>query len=597
MLSGNGPPLICDGAIGEYLFSLGFPSSYLACEAVIRAPEILASVHREYAEAGAQVLTTNTFDANAVKLDMRGLADRCVAINRSAAAIARRNSGVLVAGAVGPLSQAHSFRPAVRDPEILERAFAPQVEGLLEGGVDFVLLETQVDPEQTRLILDVVRRASSDIPVAISFTFGPELLTPSGFSIEDCVRCFEDTGITALGANHGVGPLQFLEIYRRLRGSSPFPVLLEPNSGMGRYVDGSFVFPDNPEHFTKCMLSCAGEETAFIGGCCGTTPLFISLLASRLADAPPVVMSVKWEGNVDADRPVERVPENPPPLAADLAGKDALIVELLPPRGGDMALFRKRAERLCGLAPVTVSIPDSPMGRVRISPGLAGLYLKEQLGMHPLVHFALRDRSLTRVQSDLLGMAAAGIKGVFLISGDPPSLGDYPEATAVYDLTTDESLELVTGLAMGKDFNGRSIGSGGGLFPGSAVILGDPATREKMERRWDLGCRFFITQPVYSRETLEESASLLQEYPVVVALMPFRTGASAAYLASEVPGINVPESIMSAMADMDDESVRAFSVDLLDDLSRQLNGLASGIYLAGPFGPVMELGLRRRGLK
>jgi len=597
MLPGNGQLLICDGAIGEYLFSLGFPSSYLACEAVVRAPEILASVHREYAEAGAQVLTTNTFDANIFKLDARGLADDCVNINRNAVSLARRNKGVLVAGSIGSLSQAYSFRPAIRDPKTLRQVFAPQVEGLIEGGIDLLLLETQVDPEQARLILNVIRSYSTDIPVAVSFTFGPDLLTPSGFSIEDCVETFRGTHIDMLGANHGVGPLQFMEVYRRLRASSPFQITLEPNSGMGKYTDGAFVFPTNPDHYAKCMSSCAEEGTAMIGGCCGTTPDFIRHLVSRLKDTDSQAVTVAWEKDAEPVRPAKRAPDDPPPLAAELAAGDALIVELLSPRGGDMTLFRKRAEKLCGFAPVTISIPDSPMGRVRISPGLAGLYLKEQLGIHPLVHFALRDRSLTRVQSDLLGMAASGVQGVFLISGDPPSLGDYPEATAVYDLSTDEALELVDGLVMGRDLNGRSIGTGAGFFPGSAIALGDPSTREKMERRWELGCRFFITQPVYSTEILSESARLLQEFPVVVALMPFRNAASAAYLASEVPGITVPDSVISTLSELDDNGVRSYSMDLLTEIRAELPGLASGVYLAGSYGPVLELGRRWRGLK
>jgi len=597
MLFDRGRPMLADGAIGEYLFSLGFPGTYLACEAVTRAPEILASVHRDYAGAGAEMLTSDTFDANAIRLDMRGLAERCREINAMAVRLAARNRGVLVAGSVGPLNPGHSFRPALRDPDTLRQAYLPQLEGLLEGGAHLLLLETQVDPVQALLIHGLARSLSADIPIVVSFTFGPDLLTPAGFSVEDCAAAFQGTDIAALGANHGVGPLQFLEIHRRLCACSRFPIVLKPNSGTGRYADGSFVFPRNPEHFARCMVSCSGPGTALLGGCCGTTPEFISLLAAKLESGETGGVRVSWVERPEGEAPPEMAPDNPPRLAADIAGKNALIVELLPPRGGDLSQFSARASGLESLAPVTVSIPDSPMGRVRVSPCLAGLYLREEYGIEPLVHFALRDRSLTRVQSDLLGMAASGVQGVFLISGDPPSLGDYPESTAVYDLSTDEALELVGRLSMGTDMNGRSIGKGAGFFPGSAITLGDPATAEKVRRRWDLGCRFFITQPVYSMDTVEESAGLLEEYPVVLALMPFRSSASLAYIASEVPGITVPENLRAAMEPLDDRGVQDYSTGVLGGLASQVRGLVSGIYLAGPLQAARTLGAIWRGLR
>ncbi|MCD4847007.1 MAG: homocysteine S-methyltransferase family protein [Candidatus Aegiribacteria sp.] len=573
--------VLADGAIGEYLFSLGFPGSYLACEAVIRSPEILGSIHREYAFAGAKILTTDTFDANVLKLDMHGLADRCREINSKAAKLAARIPDCMVAGAVGPLNSGRSFSLGQSDPDHLREAFVPQIEGLLEGGAELILLETQVDPRQARLIYDIVRSMSLDIPIAVSFTFGQDILTPSGFSVNDTVDVFRDTDIVMLGANHGIGPLQFLDIHRRLKLISPFPILLEPNSGTGKYVDGRFIFPDNPEHFSRCMLSCTDSETALIGGCCGTTPAFISLLAERLRNKEKTSVTSEWISETGGEVPAVRASDTPPGLAGQLTRKDALIIELLPPRGGDFSTFLSRAEKLEQFAPVTISIPDSPMGRVRVSPCLAGLYLREELGIEPLVHFALRDRSLTRVQSDLLGLAGTGVQGLFLISGDPPSLGDYPEATAVYDLTTEETLELIQHLINGLDFNKRSIGAGAGFFPGTAISLGGESQLEKIKKRWDRGCRFFISQPVYSLETIEHSVKLMKEYPILPALMPLRNRISAEYLASEVPGISIPDHVMSKIGSLDDRDVLLYSVDLLSELMEHLRGISSGVYLAG----------------
>jgi methionine synthase / methylenetetrahydrofolate reductase(NADPH) len=572
---------LADGAIGEYLFSLGYPSSYLACEAVIRSPEILASIHREYAAAGAEILTADTFDANMEKLDIHGLADRCEEINCSAVKLAARNRGCVIMGSIGPPVTGRSFSTQSRDPERLRRSYEPQITGLLNGGADLILLETQVDPVQARILYDIVRSISRDIKVAVSFTYGHDLLSPSGFSIRDSISEFIDTDIVMLGANHGIGPLQFMDIQRRFTSSSPFPVMLQPNSGTGKYIDGRFVFPDNPDHFCRCMLSCTGEKTALIGGCCGTTPAFISALSRKLSEGSSITIASSWTPDESDDVLDSGIVYNPPSLSAQIAGRDALILELLPPRGGDLSLFSSRAEKFSRFAPVTISIPDSPMGRVRMSPCISGLYLKEKLGIEPLIHFALRDRSLTRIQSDLLALSGSGLQGIFLISGDPPSLGDYPESTAVYDLTTEQTLELIQHLERGQDLNGRKIGTGAGFFPGSAVPLGDPSSPDKVKRRWDGGCRFFITQPVYSIESLERSAALMEEYPVLPALMPFRNRYSAEYLASEVPGISIPDIILSKVLELDDADVLPFSIDYLSGLIEQMRTLVSGVYIAG----------------
>jgi len=577
----DGATLLADGAIGEYLFSLGYPGNYLACEAVIRSPEILASIHREYACAGAEILTSNTFDANTQKLDMRGLEDRCEEINYRAVKLASRNTDCLIMGSIGPPGAGSSFRTEPEAPERLREIYSPQIEGLLNGGVDIVLLETQVDPIQARTVFDLVRSYSAEIPIAVSFTYGHDLLTPRGFSIDDSISEFKDTDIVMLGSNHGIGPLQFLDINRRLMSSSPFPVLLQPNSGTGKYVDGHFIFPSNPDHFCRCMLSCTGNRTSLIGGCCGTTPAFISILSEKLCEGTRMKVTTSW--SPDEAEEVQSSPGiyDPPVLSAQIEAGDALVLELLPPRGGDLSLFSARADRLGRFAPITISIPDSPMGKVRMSPCISAVYLRQKLGIEPLVHFSLRDRSLTRIQSDLLALSGSGLQGIFLISGDPPSLGDYPESTSVYDLSTEQTLELLQHLACGNDLNGRIIGAGASFFPGSALPLGDPNSAEKVKRRWDAGSRFFITQPVYSMETIEKSAGLLGEYPVLPAVMPFRNKYSAEYLASEVLGISIPDHILSKVREMDDSDVLSFSIDYLSELIDGMRKMIAGIYLAG----------------
>ncbi|MEO0249571.1 MAG: methylenetetrahydrofolate reductase, partial [candidate division WOR-3 bacterium] len=214
---------------------------------------------------------------------------------------------------------------------------------------------------------------------------------------------------------------------------------------------------------------------------------------------------------------------------------------------------------------------------------------RERLGLESLIHFALRDRSLTRVQSDLLGLSASGLHAIFVIAGDPPTLGDYPQATAIYDLSTEDTLSLMARLCQGLDLAGRGIGRGAYFFPGCALSLSDPKARDKLTRRWDLGSRFFITQPVYSAEDIEPWMDILEEYPVIVSLMPMRNRSNAIYLASEVPGINVPDKILERIESLADEDILLFSLDMLRDVMESIRGLARGVYLSGPAAGVEEL--------
>ncbi len=582
-------PLLADGGIGEYLYSLGFPREYLASEALVRAPDLLARVHAEYVRAGALVITTNTFDANAEKLDRHGLAHRCREINALAVRIARESGATRVAGSVGPPDPGLSYSFAPRDPSRLNESYLPQIEGLLEGGVDLILLETQVDPRHAAYLFNLVRSLSPDVPVAVSFTFGLDLLSPAGFSLNDVVEILSGLDLVGLGANHGVSPLQFLDIYRRLLAVSRFPIILQPNSGVARFHDGSFVYPSDPAHFARCMASCAGEKTALLGGCCGTTPEFTAALRERLSSGRPEVVSVGWSPENGAEAGVAA--SSPPALAESLSSGNALVVELLPPRDGDPSSFLRKAEALRQFEPLAISVPDSPMGRVRASPGLMATMLRDQLGMESVIHFALRDRSLTRVQSDLLGLSASGLHAIFVIAGDPPTLGDYPQATAIYDLSTEDTLSLMDRLSQGLDLAGRSIGRGAYFFPGSALSLSDPKAADKAMRRWELGSRFFITQPLYSAEDIETWRDILEEYPVIVSLMPMRNRSQAIYLASEVPGINVPSKILEKIESLDDEDVLLFSLDMLSEVMESIRGLARGVYLSGPSRGLEELAM------
>lgn len=587
-------PLIADGGVGEYLYSLGFPREYLASEATVRNPDLVARIHAEYVSAGAQLVTTNTFDANVEKLDKHGLAHRCREINALSARLARESGAPRVAGSVGPPDPGLSYSFAPRDPSRLDEFYLPQIEGLLEGGVDLILLETQVDPKHAQYLFGLVRSLSSDVPVAVSFTFGADLLTPAGFSIEDIVAQMSGIPLACLGANHGVSPLQFLDIYKHLLALSPFPIILEPNSGLARFHDGSFVYPSNPAHFARCMASCAGPKTAVLGGCCGTTPEFIRALKDLLSSRNVEPLTLEWASE-DSPIPSAAI-ASPPRLAEAISERNALIVEILPPKDADPSSFLEKAEDIKRYAPVAVSVPDSPMGRVRVSPSLMGMLLRERAGIEPLIHFALRDRGLTRVQSDLLGLSAAGLHAIFIIAGDPPELGDYPHASVIHDLSTEDTLSLIANLSVGKDLVGRSIGRGAYFFPGTALSFADPKAKEKLVRRWELGSRFFITQPVYSAEDLESWVYQLEEYPVIVSLMPMRSKANALYLASEVPGIRVPEDVLKKVESLEDRDVLAFSVEILSKIMEALKGIASGIYISGPARGVEELTRVWRGL-
>ncbi|MEO0181632.1 MAG: homocysteine S-methyltransferase family protein [candidate division WOR-3 bacterium] len=580
-------PVLADGAIGEYLYSLGFPRDYLASEAIARAEGLLRRIHEEYVAAGSVMITTNTFDANAEKLDKHGLAERCREINAKAVRIARESGAKLVAGSVGPLDSGLTYSFAPRHPSRLREAYLPQLEGLLDEGVDLILIETQVDPFHAREIFNIARSLSSDIPVVLSFTFGPDLLTPAGFSLEEALNALEGLEPFAFGANHGIGPMQGLDIYARLLALSPFPITLMPNSGAAKMMGSIPVFPNNPEHFARCLASCAGERTAVLGGCCGTDPRFIMALRNALSSREKRAVRFSFAPEEVSKATPARVLHSR--FSESLSGKEAIVIEVLPPRDADADGFMAKLDALKTLSPSAISLPDSPMGRVRATPSLLGVLVKERLGIEPLVHFALRDRNLTRVQSELVGLSALGITNLFVVAGDPPSLGDYPQSAAAYELSTEDALKLISQLGMGRDMKGRPLGRGAFLFTGSALSLSDQGARDKLMRRWDLGARFFITQPVYSPREIDAWEREMLEYPILVSLMPFRSKAQAIYMAREVPGISVPDDILRRIEEMEDEHVLPFSADLLSGVAERLKGLASGIYLSGPKEGIREL--------
>ncbi len=571
-------PVIGDGAIGEYLYSLGLPKDRLACEAVLINPDLVLQVHREYVEAGSQFILTNTFDANPVKLSKRGIEYLTAEINTKAVELARKAGGKLVGGSIGPLGRRLTYPYTAVDKAELIEDYKPQVEALITAGIDIVFIETQVDPLETTAIVECVREIDPDIPIAILFTFDRNMRTLTGMTPEDVVSFAHKLGAYAVGVNHSVSPLQVLEIGRRMLRHTDLPVILEPNSGEPIVTEGKIVYPDAVEHFAQFGLTAMELGASVIGGCCGTRPAGIRELVNLIREGRKPSIVVEWQP-IEEDIIREEVKARSQ-LKHDIEHRCARLVELLPPKSGALQPLIHKVIMFKEAGATAVSIVDSPMGKVRIAPYIAGLYIKEHTDVEVVVHFALRDRSLTRVQSDLVGMFSVGLCNVLIVAGDPPELGDYPQATAVYDLTTEEAIKLANLIREGRDLAGNKLTPAVDAYIGATINFVDELDKivTKVHRRMEYGADFFVTQPIYEPNIIKALLDKLPDVKIVAGMMAFKNKTMVYHMANEVPGVKIPEWIITKVDSLTDKELPKFSIELIHRIMEELTPYVHGFY-------------------
>jgi homocysteine S-methyltransferase len=569
-------------------------------------------VHAEYARAGAEVLETNTFGANRLKLAQHGLETHVGDFNRAAARLARDVAGdrCLVAGAVGPLGvRLEPYGPTSLDEA--RQAFGEQMAALREGGADCFIIETFSDLDEIAQAAAAARDVDPDVPVIAQMTIGTDGRTPYGATPEDVARWLDGLGVTIVGLNCSVGPQGILEGIERMVGVTGRKLSAQPNAGMPREVGGRAMYMASAEYMATYARHLVQAGAKVVGGCCGTTPAHIRAiadgvrpLAPRLARShvgghattPAAAPSPTEAPSHPVDRGVEPVPfAERSRWAARLAAREFVTsVEIVPPRGVNADRMLADVGRLKAAGIDAVNVPDGPRAQSRMAAVLTSLLIEQRVGIETVTHYCCRDRNLLGMLSDLLGAAATGLRNILLITGDPPKMGPYPDATAVFDIDSIGLTNLVNNLNHGLDPGGNPVGEptrfaiGVGCNP--AAI--DPGVeRRRFAYKVEAGAEFAVTQPVFDVQQLERFLREIEDYriPIVAGIWPLVSVRNAEFLANEVPGVVVPDEVITRMRRANEQSREhavAEGIAIAREMLAQVRTGVSGVQVSAPFGKV-----------
>ena len=598
-LIADGRAHVFDGAMGTMLYGKGVFINACYDELNLKAPNLVDEVHRAYVKAGAEILETNTFGANAAKLAQYGLADEVFEINKRAAELAVKAAGdrACVVGAIGPLGvRIEPFGAMAR--EEARDLFRLQVQGLLAGGVHGFILETFSDLEELHEAFLAVR-ATSDLPVIAQVTLGEDGSTAYGHDPETVARALDGWGADVIGVNCSIGPQGVLEAIERMARVTSRPLSAQPNAGLPREVGDRKIYLASPEYFGTYAKHLVEAGARFVGGCCGTTPDHVKEIAAFVASVSPRVHVILAAGPVEAPAGVQ-----PVPLAEwsrwgfKLAhGEFCTTVEIVPPRGVDATDMLESVRLLKRAGVDGVNVPDGPRAQSRMGALLTSLLIEREVGIETVTHYACRDRNLLSMLSDLLGAAAHRLHNLLLVTGDPPKMGPYPDATAVFDIDAIGLTNLVNRLNHGLDPGGNAIGRPTAFVIGVGVnpVAVDPE-RELRRFAWkvDAGAEFAITQPVFDVEQLERFLDRVEglgvrRIPIIAGIWPLMSLRNAEFLANEVPGVSVPPEVLARMRDAQEqgkEAALAEGVAIAREMLTRVRPLVQGAQVSAPFGRV-----------
>ncbi len=591
--------LFSDGAMGTVL-SQRLPVNQTCLDCVnLTHPAIVESVHRDYLEAGSDIIQTNTFGANRFKLAAQGMDGKLEEINHTAVEIAGRaiaasGKKALIAGDIGPLGVRLAPFGRVQLPEARE-VFAQQVTSLVNAGVDLIIIETITDLYELVEAVSAVREVADDMPVIASMTYTRDNRTLLGDPPAKVALRLKEAGADMLGVNCSGGPNQILNILKLMLQAVPDGVFsVMPNAGWPEQVEGRIMYPAAPEYFGKYALSFWEAGASIIGGCCGTTPAHIAAMVSTFRAAENLVRTpveqISMRDRIGREQPEALPPTN---LAQKLSdGKFVIAVEMDPPRGVATHKLLAGASLLAEAGADVIDVADSPMARMRMSPWAVCSLLQRKIGVETVLHFPTRGRNVLRVQGDLLASHALDVRNIFVVMGDPTSIGEYPDAMDNYDLVPSGLIKLIKqGFNAGLDLSGSDIGQPTSFFVGCALNL-NPAdmTSEirNLRRKLKAGADFILTQPIYRPDLV---TSFLNAYeaehgtltiPLIAGLLPLASARHAAFLQSEVPGIEIPAETREIMDNSGDQGART-GIQLTIDLVSQIKPHVQGIYLMPAF--------------
>ncbi len=603
-------PLLCDGAMGTMLYARGASSDQCLEQLVVTRPGWVTEIHQAYASAGADVIKTHTFGANRVRLADYGLADAVRELNFKAVRLARdvrevAGRALFIAGDVGPLGK--RLQPhGPLTPEAARDAFREQIAVLWEAGADLLLFETFLSLDELVIAVEAAR-ATCDLPVVASMTYAQDGKSADGHTPAEAARRLLDAGADVLGANCSVGPALMLETVERLRAAldefAPAARLIAmPNAGFPERVEGRFYYPSSPDYFARSTRAFIEQGARLIGGCCGTTPTHVRAMRGALDALTPAAGPV----SVWSDEPFDLAG----PAAADFAaagedaptgllrklrdGKFVISVEVDPPRAFSAEKQIEGAAYAKQVGADAVNVADSPMARVRMGALSLCLQIQQQVGIETIIHFTTRDRSLMGLQADLIGAHALGVRNILALTGDPPSLGDTQQSTAVYDVDSIGLVRILSRFNEGFDQAGRDMGRRGAFTIAVACDPTRPNLGEEVDRfhrKVSGGAHFAMTQPIYDAHLWTAFLALYEErygtfpVPVLIGVLPLQGHKHASFLHNEVPGITLTEAALERMRKAGPQG-RQEGVAMAQELLLELKQLphVQGVYLMPSFG-------------
>jgi len=610
--------VLCDGAMGTMLYSCGVFINRCYDELNVTQPETVRTVHEQYLQAGAQVIETNTFGANAYRLERYGLREKVREFNLAGAKLARQcvatvgekqGMEAFVAGAVGSLG--------VPREELLKAgldkaraAFAEQMAALAEGGVDLLIAETMMSVDEAEQAVLAAREAAPQLKIIVMMTVNEDGNCLDGVSPEAAAQRLTAIGADAIGCNCSVGPSTVLSVIERMRAATNLPLAAMPNAGMPKNVEGRAIYMTSPEYMASFARKFVRAGASWVGGCCGTTPAHIRAMRGALrvmeaqdlgareqAATSSVAVSAR-EGAVEPKPLRERSLIGR--LIAD--GEFVTMVEIVSPKGFDASKEIAGAKLLAARGVHVINVPDSPRASARMSAQTLCVQIQQQVGIETVLHFTCRDRNMLGMQSDLLGAASMGLKNILCLTGDPPKMGNYPDATAVFDTDAIGVVKIVNGLNHGMDIGNNPIGASTGFTIACAANPGVQDIEYEVRRfahKVEAGAEYGITQPVFDLRLLEKFLRAIEGFriPIVAGIWPLTSLRNAEFMRNDLK-VAVPDEIMERMAaQTTKEGALAEGLKIAQEMLAKVRGEVQGVQVSAPFGKYEAaaevLGLRK----
>ncbi len=588
--------LVADGAMGTMLYSRGVFINRCFDELCLSSPDMVRQIHQEYVKAGAEILETNTFGGSRPRLAAFGMAEKLRDINRAAVRLAREAAGpngAYVAGAVGPLGVRIEPLGPTSFAEA-RAAFREQIEALVEAGVDLLILETFGSLDELReAVLAAREAAGAEMPVIAQVTIDDFGYLPGGTDPEAFTRAMDEWNVDVIGLNCSVGPKATLETIERMMQYSTKPMSAMPNAGLPMRIEGRSIYLCSPEYMAQYARRLLWAGVRVIGGCCGTTPEHIKLIRSETRSLQPLTTRLA----ITVEEPAAKAHAlTPVPVAAKsklgakiAEGKFVAFVEILPPRGVDASREIDGARRCAEVGIDAINVPDGPRASARMSAQVTCQLIQQHSGIEAVNHFCCRDRNILGIQSELLGAHSAGVRNLICITGDPPRMGAYPDATAVFDVDAIGLVNIVRNLNHGLDIGGNPIGSQTALLIGVGANPGAVNMEEEIRRfEWkvEAGAEYVVTQPVFDLDLLEAFLERIDhvKIPVICGIWPLTSYRNAEFMVNELR-VPVPEEFMERMRRVDNaDAAREEGVAIARQMVRHVRSMVQGVQLSAPFG-------------